>query len=178
VKLSIASILLLGSILAASATQSVTLAWDPSPEPEVVGYRLYWGGASRIYDGFLEVAAPTTQATIPGLEPGTTYFFAVTAFTDEGLESEYSAEVVYTTSGEPPDPLAALPPPGPIAISKEKGLVSWPLLGAYRDVLEVSTDLTTWGEACFDCPQRGGRYIFPVLFDQPALFYRLRRTRR
>ena len=29
------------------AVQNVTLAWDPSPDPGVVGYNIQYGGASR-----------------------------------------------------------------------------------------------------------------------------------
>ena len=41
------SLLIFGSALEASAA-SVKLAWDPSPEPLVTGYRLYYGTSSGI----------------------------------------------------------------------------------------------------------------------------------
>jgi predicted hotdog family 3-hydroxylacyl-ACP dehydratase len=75
----------------------VQLAWDPSPSPEVTGYHLYWGPASRSYDQQQDVGFDTS-ATVTNLVAGTTYYFAVTAYESAGLESDFSNEVVY----EPP----------------------------------------------------------------------------
>jgi len=74
---------------------SVTLAWDPSPEPMLSGYSLYWGTNSRAYDQIQLVELNTVQASATNLVAGTEYFFAVTARTWEGLESDYSTEVSY-----------------------------------------------------------------------------------
>ena len=40
---------LLPVYLCANADQSVTLAWDPSTDPEVTGAIVYYGHASRNY---------------------------------------------------------------------------------------------------------------------------------
>jgi hypothetical protein len=90
--------LLLASLLAGigqSFAASVTLAWDLSTDPSVVGYKLYYGGSSRTYTNFVTVGA-TNSATITGLQMGATYYFAATAFDSAGLESEYSDEISYT----------------------------------------------------------------------------------
>jgi hypothetical protein len=78
--------------LAAHAEQSVTLAWDPSPDPEVTGAIVYYGNASRNYPYHTNVGN-VTRATVNGLEAGLTYYFAVTATNSAGLESDYSNEV-------------------------------------------------------------------------------------
>jgi len=72
----------------------VTLTWDPGPEAEVAGYRVYWGTESGAYRSAIDTGTET-DATIPDLEEGETYYFAVTAYSADGLESDYSNEVVY-----------------------------------------------------------------------------------
>src|SRR5664280_1352135 len=79
----------------AFATQSVSLAWDPSPDTNVVGYKVYYGVASRTYTNIVDVG-DVTNTTISGLVEGTTYYFAVTAYNILGMESDFSAEVSYT----------------------------------------------------------------------------------
>jgi hypothetical protein len=76
--------------------ESVTLAWDPNSEPDLAGYRLYYGTASRSYDRTIEVA-DGTSVPVADLDAGTTYYFAVTAYNTAGLESDFSNEVSYTT---------------------------------------------------------------------------------
>jgi len=86
---------LVGLMLFASITladQSVTLAWDPSTDPEVTGAIVYYGNASRNYPYHTNVGN-VTRATVNGLQAGLTYYFAVTATNSYGLESDYSNEV-------------------------------------------------------------------------------------
>jgi len=95
----------IGSILAsmaacsAMAANSVTLAWTPSSDATVTSYNLYYGQGPRSYPSKLNVR--TATATISNLTANTTYFIAVTAQTDTGLESDYSSEVIYTNAGAP-----------------------------------------------------------------------------
>lgn len=76
----------------------VTLAWDPNPEPSVQGYRVYYGISSGFYTGVVDVGN-RTDCVITGLEPGTTYYFACTAYSATGDESNFSGEIVYSTQG-------------------------------------------------------------------------------
>ena len=92
---------LLLSCLTVSAAQSVTLAWNANSETNLLGYRLYVGNSSGVYLNSYKVDVPTTQFTVTNLSPATTYFFAVTAFTDE-LESEKSNEVSWRSAPVPP----------------------------------------------------------------------------
>jgi len=83
---------------------SVTLAWDPSPDPQVVGYRVYYGVASGNYTNSAAVGA-VTNATLTGLVVGPTYYFAAKAFDGSGAESIFSNETSYTpvaASNQPP----------------------------------------------------------------------------
>jgi hypothetical protein len=77
---------------------TVTLAWDQSPDPSVVGYHLYWGCNSRAYTNFVDCGAATIWQ-LRGLATNTLYFFAATTYNWSGLESDYSAEASYTTPG-------------------------------------------------------------------------------
>lgn len=75
-------------------SESVTLTWD-SLEPGVAGHRLYLGGASREYQLVFDVGSATSFALPADLLDGTPYFFAVTAYSYFGVESDFSPEVVY-----------------------------------------------------------------------------------
>jgi hypothetical protein len=76
----------------------VTLAWDPNPEPAVEGYRVYYGKASGFYTNVVDVGN-RTDCVIQGLDTSTTYFFACTAYSATGDESNFSGEIVYSTEG-------------------------------------------------------------------------------
>jgi len=89
------------------AAESVGLSWDPNSENDLAGYLVYYGTASGNYSQ--TQPATTASATVPNLNSGTTYYFAVTAYNTNGLESGYSNEVSYSTSGGAPPP----PPPTP-----------------------------------------------------------------
>ena len=91
------------------AAESVGLTWDPNSENDLAGYLVYYGTASGNYSE--TQPATTPSATVTNLNSGTTYYFAVTAYNTNGLESGYSNEVSYSTSGSPPPP-----PPQPDAL--------------------------------------------------------------
>lgn len=92
---------LFGAGITAQAVSSVTLAWDPSSDPTVAGYNIYYGTASRTYTNVVSVTT-TNAATISGLVPAVTYYFAATAYTASGLESEFSTEAYYTVPSTNP----------------------------------------------------------------------------
>jgi hypothetical protein len=72
----------------------VTLAWDPNAEPDVAGYRIYYGLASDQYGKQIDVGNQTSY-TVASLENGKTYYFAATAYDRYGDESDFSDEVVF-----------------------------------------------------------------------------------
>ncbi len=83
----------------APATNSVTLTWVPSVDPDhnVAGYNVYYGVASRVYTNKLDAGA-VTNLTVRDLGEGP-YFFTATAYNILGVESDYSNEAIWP---EPP----------------------------------------------------------------------------
>ena len=75
--------------------QSVTLAWDPSvPSTDVAGYFIYYGASPGSYTNKVDVGLGT-NGMVSNLVAGTTYYFARTAYTSSGLESDFSNEAVW-----------------------------------------------------------------------------------
>jgi hypothetical protein len=89
------------SVQDAHAATSITLAWDQNSEPDIAGYKLYYGTARGAYEFAVDVGNQTTY-TLLGFLEGVDYYFAVTAYNVYGLESDFSDAVSY---------------PGPIAVT-------------------------------------------------------------
>lgn len=90
----IVSILLATISFAQASAPGVSLSWNPSSDPNTVGYKLYYGTSSGNYTGSVTVGNETT-APMPNLQVGTTYFFVVTAYDGFGTESLPSNEASY-----------------------------------------------------------------------------------
>ena len=89
-------ILLLWPTLAFAGISNVTLQWDANTEPDLAGYRLYQATASGAYtfgpgNEALDIPAGTMTGTINALDG--TFYWVVTAYDTEGLESIPSNEV-------------------------------------------------------------------------------------
>ena len=70
----------------------IRLAWDPGAEPDLAGYKVYYGTASRTYGASIDVGKVTSY-TLTGITPEQTYFIAVTAYDIFNNESAFSNEV-------------------------------------------------------------------------------------
>ena len=68
------------------------MAWDPSTDPDVAGYKVYYGTASRTYHPGIDVGNTTTYA-LTGLIKGQKYYIAVTTYNRSHRESPFSNEV-------------------------------------------------------------------------------------
>jgi hypothetical protein len=82
---------------------SLHLEWDPNEEPDLAGYRIYWGMESGIYDSVRTVTA--TVDTLRDLTEGTTYYVAVSAFDTDENESFLTPEIGITASSVPAVPV-------------------------------------------------------------------------
>ena len=96
-------IMVLFALPSAAFTGSVLLSWDPPIEGNPAGYKVYYqantssppfNGTGATEGGSPIDVANTTTATVNGLDPDSTYFFAITAYNTAGLESVYSNIVV------------------------------------------------------------------------------------
>lgn len=88
------ALFLFTTVTVAAASQTVSVAWDPSPDTSVVGYIVYMGTSSGDYL-ITNNVGQSVIATVSGLQPGGTYYFSVAAYTAAGVESALSEEIVY-----------------------------------------------------------------------------------
>jgi hypothetical protein len=79
----------------AAAAADVTFGWEPSADPSVVGYNIYYGTVSQVYTNKVSTGN-MTMATISNLVEGQTYYFAATTYDVLNQESVFSAEISYT----------------------------------------------------------------------------------
>ena len=68
----------------------ITLQWNRNSEPDIAGYNVYYSRVSGDYTHLEAVIDPTA---IIGVRGSKTYYFAVTAYNTNGLESALSVEV-------------------------------------------------------------------------------------
>ena len=72
-------VVVLGLARSAGAQEQVKLAWDPSPDPDVVGYLVSWGTGEGQYTTSVDVGT-RTDWTISGLDAIQRYYFTVQAY--------------------------------------------------------------------------------------------------
>lgn len=95
---------------------SVSLQWDPNSETDLVGYKLYYRAATSDlpFDGadanegssplvllLSDLSSTAPEKTFTGLDPGLDYYFAVTSYNIDDLESVYSNIVTILESIPP-----------------------------------------------------------------------------
>src|SRR5580704_1635155 len=91
----------------ACASQSASLQWSPETGTNVAGYALYVGTNSGNYTSRIDVTT-NTLGTVSGLTNGTTYYFVVTAYDPEDVESTPSNEADFVAPGSNPPTLNAV----------------------------------------------------------------------
>ena len=102
-------------ILTISATSAhsaeLTIVWDPNAEQNIAGYKIYYktesSGPPYNGTGLTEGNSPIDvgnqiEFTLHGLINDINYFLAATAYNTEGLESDYSEELIYNTGNHAP----------------------------------------------------------------------------
>ena len=103
--------------------QKVRLAWDASPSPGVVSYRIHFGTNAGNYSFVTNVGLVRTQTVV--LPHTGRWFFAATAVDANGMESHFSNQVQWEAK-----------PVAPIVQSE-----TWVRL---TPVIERSTNLVSW----------------------------------
>jgi len=84
------------NVIAEPQTSEISLRWDPITSETIGGYRVYVGTEADEFLYTLDTDRPTASALVRGLQPGSTYYFAITAIL-EGRESEQKSETVSAT---------------------------------------------------------------------------------
>jgi hypothetical protein len=84
---------------------TVTLEWDPNPEPDIAGYNIYARPLGGEYLMPTLVVTNGVRGNITLLAPGSTWFFVATAYNTSGLESDFSIEVSVTLPSRPAAPV-------------------------------------------------------------------------
>lgn len=94
-------IALIAAVIIPTVVGAVGLAWDPNTEPELSGYKLYYGPSTKNYTTNVNVNNVTTF-DLPLIEDGTVFYIAATAYDLYGMESDFSNEVVWSKDATPP----------------------------------------------------------------------------
>jgi hypothetical protein len=145
------SVVLVGSVLlllplplfaSQPASQSITLAWTPSPDDSVAGYKLYYGLQSGQYTTCVDVG-DVDSATFSVPVAGATYYLAATTYDMYGNESDFSDEIIINpqTSGT-----ANTTPPALTSVQQVDGVFGFSVNGVTGNqyVIQASTDLIHW----------------------------------
>jgi hypothetical protein len=91
--LALMAVVLLAAAGSAVSAGTASLAWDPVPDADLAGYRIYYGISPTSYTQSVDVGN-VTQATISGLTDCTTYYFGVKAYDTAANESTtYSNQI-------------------------------------------------------------------------------------
>jgi hypothetical protein len=98
--------------LPAATAAEVTLAWDANNEPDLDGYKVYYGSSSGNYSNSVDVGN-VLEHTISGLQEGVTYYFAAKAYDTNENESGYSEEITHTIAAPNSAPATPATPSGP-----------------------------------------------------------------
>jgi hypothetical protein len=122
---------------------SIPLAWNPSVDSYVAGYKIYYGVTSHVYTNSVDVGN-VTSATIDGLCQNTTYYFAATSYDANGVESDFSNET--NLVAYPPAILIPLPPPAQnLYLNGQVGFTNY-IYGVTNFLykVQVSSNLVDW----------------------------------
>ena len=173
-----ASFLFALSLSSASAL-TVPLAWNAPTGVALQGYKVHVGTVSGQYTQTYDVGMSPTFV-VPNMTLGNSYYFAVSAIGDTGLESPLSDEINVKVM------LPPLPSGGVLAAKSpgQSGL-DWTFpksaVSSYpRFFIEKSTDLVNWTQAAIvTLEQSTGadtqslKFSWPVTISGPRNFYRL-----
>jgi hypothetical protein len=144
----------------------VTLGWNASSDPTVVGYCVYSGTSAGTYTNRIDVGTNTTF-TITGLPVGPTNYFAATSYNSAGVESVMVTEFSFVV----PEILSLTQNP-----TNGVMRVQFPVFSGQSYQLQASSNLVSWSNIWLTPIQTTNGWIE---YDEPftntpsARFYRL-----
>jgi len=121
------------------------LTWDPNLEPDLAGYKVYYGTASGSYGTPIDVGNKTTY-TVTGLGYGT-YYFAVKAYDTTGNLSNFSNEASKTLSDTTPPAISAI---AAGTMTSSSTAISWTTNEAATSLVEYGTTTAYGSSTLFD----------------------------
>ena len=146
--------------------QTVQLAWDTPQNSTAAGYVLYYGTACKAYSNRVDLGT-NTVATVPNLQEGETYYFAVTAYNSAGVESAFSSETSYITPG-------LLNLVG--GTNSNAANMEFPVACGHWYEVQASADFKTWttiGQTAVAVSNVWTQFSDPQAGQFPKRFYRL-----
>jgi hypothetical protein len=150
---------------AALGAQSVTLAWNASPDASVAGYMIHYGNDSTNFSRQVD-AGTNTSWSVTGLKEGGTNYFVVSAYDVNHNESLPSNQTVYYVPGVVQ--LAAVNGP------HQAVTVNFPVAPGHTYAVQASTDLKNWHTIWQTTALSNTwvQYQDPVAVNLPMRFYR------
>lgn len=84
-----------GGLIAYPSDKRITLIWDSANDNLAIkNYRVYYGNSAGNLERYADTKDASTTWYIPNMDNGKTYYFAVTAFDSEGIESQSKSDTV------------------------------------------------------------------------------------
>ena len=160
---------------------TLTVLWNPSPSPGVVGYALYWGLSEDSCTNRI-VLRNVTDVTLVGFKRRVTYYLAVAAYDATGEESPWSNRIQYSRA---PVVMPVIPPTtvtNLLQLQRMNLVGATPVMrlsftgqagGNYR--LQATEDFQHWDVLCVtNCVQQQlVVYDLPYSATTPHRFFRL-----
>ncbi len=147
-----------------------TATWTPNSEPDLSGYRLYFGlesveqGSATQYSDSINVVNGTSKE-VCGLDPGS-YYFAVRAYDTLGQLSAFSAERRLDVRGPDltsPGILVGSPPDGALAVDPRNTTIFFVVSDGHSGVDSNSVDVLIAGQHPTSMSFQGDPSSFAVL---------------
>jgi len=172
------------SIATAAVTDtSVEVTWDPGLDTHRIdGFKVYWSTASGDYNdtnSLVQAAAVGNSAVVPGLTPGTQYFFTVTSMSDytnpaTAATTTYESLMLPMTAPSVPDPIpmevTATTSGGSCTLSEITGLAVNKVAGGDIELCwDPSTDTCLVGYQILGAGSPGSDVNFTPVVDDTGL---------
>jgi hypothetical protein len=157
-----------------ASVPQVILGWNPSPDPNVVGYNLCWGVASGTCTNLFDVGN-ITNTVVSGFSTNLTYYFTVVAYDQAGDQATPSNEVQFRadTNSISPGPMLNL------QSMANSSTISFSFLGSpgHTYVIQATQDFVQWTTlTTTNCSSDISiNYAIADALNYPKRFYRVSR---